>query len=189
MTICISSGNMKIGKTANISLPPGVACHCDAPCRKSGGCYADKAYRMYPGVRAAWNRNWRLWKKNKCRYFNAIYDWLYAKQPQYFRWHVSGDIPNQEYAQLMEWIADGFPKTKFLVFTKKHDLIWRDVSNLVVYRSMWPQWGDAGVTGPHAWMQDGTETRVPKDAYVCPGKCEACRFCWKGSGDVVFRKH
>jgi hypothetical protein len=63
----------------------------------------------------------------------------------------------------------------------------------VIVFSAWP-----GMTflNPHghrvAWMQDGSETRVPDDAIECPGNCESCGLCFEHDRlgrDVVFHKH
>jgi hypothetical protein len=43
-----------------------------------------------------------------------------------------------------------------------------------------------------AWMQDGTETRIPKGAIECHGNCETCGLCYelpRLGVDVVFHKH
>jgi hypothetical protein len=65
--------------------------------------------------------------------------------------------------------------------------------NLAVIFSAWP---GVRIHNPHghriAWMQDGTEYRVPKDAVRCPGNCEECGICFrlpKLGRDVVFHKH
>jgi hypothetical protein len=96
-------------------------------------------------------------------------------------------------------IAAANPSTHFLAFTKNFDVVNRFEdrravpSNLVIVFSAWPR---MNFLNPHghrvAWMQDGTETRVPKDAIGCPGNCETCGLCYELSRigrDVVFQKH
>lgn len=91
------------------------------------------------------------------------------------------------------------PRTQFLVFTKAFAVVnaYENVralpSNLAVIFSAWP---GMRIDNPHrhciAWMQDGTEDRVPKDAVECPGNCENCGICFrlpKLRRDVVFHKH
>jgi hypothetical protein len=193
----ISDGNMKLGKIPNISLTPCKACSPDAPCKKK--CYAMKAYRMYPLVRKAWDTNTKqALGKDRVKYFEDVRKFIAKKSPKFFRWHVAGDIPDEGYLYQMVAIAKTFPETKFLAFTKRHDILnnWPAAEmpdNLEVVMSMWPKWGDAEIKGfRRAWMQDGTETRVPADAIECPGFCENCGMCWslgKLGRDVVFNVH
>lgn len=193
----ISPGNMKIGKIPNISLLPGGCCADDAPCRNE--CYAMKAYKLYPGTRAAWGENTALADCDPCEYFGQIKQFLFKKKPEFFRWHVAGDILNGKYLQDMIDIANLFRETKFLAFTKRLDLLWQGTeaikqlpANLTLIQSMWPGWGTPIDGYPVAWMQDGRETRIPSTAFVCPGNCTACgQMCWSmvDGTHVVFHKH
>jgi len=194
--VAISAGNMKLGKKIpNVSLIPGGDCG-DVPCT-GDGCYALKAWRQYKETRAAWKRNSQLARRQSDAYFNQVRGFLERKRPEWFRWHVAGDILNQGYLENMKQLAREFPETKFLCFTKRHELRFGKVpGNLAIVLSFWPGWGNlsrARKKGlPVAWMQDGTETRAPKNALQCPGSCEQCAACWnlKRIGlDVVFNKH
>jgi hypothetical protein len=193
----ISPGNMKLGDIPNVSLTPCKTCHPDAPCKNK--CYAMKAYRMYPIVKKAWQANTAEMTKNRSKYFADIRKFLAKKQPKYFRWHVAGDIPDSDYLDGMLDIAREFPAVKFLCFTKRHEMFNTYApkamipENLEVVLSMWPKWGDAELQDfRRAWMQDGTETRIPENAIECPGFCEKCGMCWslgKLGRDVVFNAH
>lgn len=191
--ISISDGNTKLGSIPNISLLPGTDCGNCTLCIKD--CYAMKPVRMYPKTRAAWAKNSNLAKTDRVEYFKAILAWITLNQPEFFRWHVGGDILDQDYLEWMHIVARSSPSTKFLCFTKMYHLDFsRLPSNLVVVASMWP-----GLKShkniehlPKAWMQDGTETRVPEDAIPCPGLCEDCGMCWslpRLGVDVVFKRH
>jgi hypothetical protein len=125
---------------------------------------------------------------------------LAKSKPAFFRWHVGGDILSTDYLRRMCEIAESNPKTLFLAFTKAHSIVnqyetdgERIPINLAVIFSAWP---GMGFENPHghriAWMQDGTETRVPKDALRCFGNCEQCGMCFELPRlglDVVFPKH
>lgn len=166
---------MKIGKLANISLPPVISCKPDAPCTKR--CYALSAYKIYPSVRKAWDQNLKIFQSYPVDYFSQVDDYLKEEAPAFFRWHVSGDIPNQFYLNCMRLISKYNPETKFLCFTKQFDFSFPRIKNLKFVFSRWP--GDAcNIQGPMAWMQDGTETRIPKSAYHCYGRCDECFSCW-----------
>jgi len=199
VTVHISRGNSKLGKhIANISLPPVATCPKGVPCA-SGSCYAHKAWRQYPNVRRAWGENLAELVMNKDRYFVDILKWIWANEPEHFRWHVAGDIPNQEYLDVMAhlaWLTRR--RTRHLAFTKRYELDYGDIpENLSIIISAWPGYGVIHVpcarspTGflPIAWCQDGTETRIPLDAVECKGKCDACLYCWTATRDVWFHKH
>jgi len=188
----ISKENSKLGKIANISLPPIVSCKKDVPCKKF--CYAMKSYKCYPNVKIAWDHNYDLWKSDSKAYFDGIDEYLYNKMPMFFRWHVSGDIPNVDYLDNMIKLARDYKGTKFLAFTKQYELFKgkRIPSNLSIVFSAWPAYEMPKQTRfSIAFMQDGTEDRV-KNAIECPGNCENCGMCWnlKDLGkNVVFHKH
>ena len=196
--ISISSGNRKLGSVMNISTTPGRCCVKGIPCA-SGGCYALKAVRLYPGTRAAWRRNEDLAKHHPDSYFMQIAAQVAKAQPPLFRWHVAGDILSSDYLRGMCRIALANPHTHFLAFTKNFKVVneYEDrepiPGNLVIVFSAWPR---MTFLNPHrhrvAWMQDGTETRVPEDAIECPGNCESCGMCYeldRLGRDVVFHKH
>lgn len=191
----ISSGNNKLGSIPNVSLTPCIACSPDAPCKKS--CYASKFLRR-PNVKRAWSHNLQRARRNRAGYFADIAEFLKKKAPRFFRWHVAGDILDMDYFLAVCNIAERFPATKFLIFTKRHDIITSAnvtiPGNLAVVASMWPGWGDMEKVRnfSKAWMQDGTETRIPANAIECPGNCESCGACWgmsRAKLDVVFHKH
>ena len=111
--------------------------------------------------------------------------------PRYFRIHVAGDFLNQDHVECWALLASKWPQIRFLAFTKMHTLDYTVMpENVTVVFSMWPGLPDNAPEGaPRAWMQDGTETRVPNDALECPGKCENCFACWGTTKDVIFHKH
>ena len=196
MHVHIAPGNDKLGGIPNVSLTPGEACGRGVPCHKR--CYAMKfLYRKE--VRKAWQENYLLAAQDHRNYFTQIYEYLYKcfvklqRKPAFFRWHVGGDFLDQNYLDCVVSLAERLPTVKFLAFTKRHDLDYRALPvNLTVVFSMWPGWGTTRKQMPRAWMQDGTETRVPANALHCPGGCTDCGMCWnlKDLGrDVVFHKH
>lgn len=187
--VSISQGNLKMGNVASVSLPPIAACGNCRHCARD--CYARKAYRLYPATRAAWDRNLQLARDDRAGYFAQVRDSL--RRPRFFRWHVAGDILDQDYLDRMKAIARELPAVKFWAFTKMHDLDFRRLPrNLTIVLSMWPGMPVPRSKLPRAWMQDGTETRIPTNAIECPGNCETCGACAelrKIGRDVFFRKH
>jgi hypothetical protein len=154
---------------------------------------------MYPATRKAWSRNDRIARHHPDLYFTQIAARVAKSKPHLFRWHVAGDILSEEYLRGMCWIAAINPITHFLAFTKAFPIVNRHEDhqaipdNLVIVFSAWPGMQFDNPYGHRvAWMQDGTETRVPADAITCPGNCESCGLCYelpKLGRDVVFHKH
>ena len=197
MRISISDGNTKMGKVPSVSLTPCVSCAKDAPCRKR--CYILKAFRMYEATRKAYRSNLTAYRRNPSGYFAAIDAYLNRKQSKYFRFHVGGDCPDAKYMLHVVAMASKHPNTTFLLFTKRYQWV-SDImdkmslpSNLSIVLSAWPGYDMHNPHGlPVAWMQDGTETRVPDTALPCPGNCETCGLCFKLAAtgcDVVFNAH
>lgn len=186
----ITTGNKKLGNVLNVSTSPVIGCG-DVPCRK--GCYAVKIAAFHKNVARAWRNNYRLAHTHPDVYFGDIAKAIERRKPELFRWHVSGEILGQWYLDRMNKIALQFPTVKFLCFTKQFGLDYSAVpSNLNIVFSIWPGWKlPTNTTFPRAYMQDGTETRVPPDAKECPGNCAVCQKCWHlGKGQsVVFHKH
>jgi len=145
---------------------------------------------MYKNVQNAWSHNFRVFKRNRVKFFEDIFTYLLSNSPAYFRWHVSGDIQDQDYLEQMKAIAVQFPGTKFLAFTKQLDLDFSNLpKNLTIVASMWTNWGNPkDVKLPKAWFQDGSENRIPKNAYVCIRDCSQCYVCW-GLGKKGKHKH
>lgn len=199
-SLFISPGNKKLGKksTWNINLPPHLTC-MNRKCFTEGCCYNLKAWRLFPTVKISWVKNWLFYIENSTKYFDEIINKIHRakKLPEFFRWHASGDIPNQAYFDGMKRVAYICSEVKFLVFTKNFDLIFKGIpKNLEIIISAWP-----GVKlPPHlrrrfpiAWFIDGRETRkTTKKVVDCPGKCDECRICWNLSErkkHVAFHKH
>lgn len=190
----VSHGNTKLGAFPNLSLCPGTDCG-NVPCKQQ--CYAMKAFRQYKDVRECWQRNSNAARTDLVGFMADVRAYLTANRPRFFRWHVAGDIPTLKYWVHMKRIARLFPDVRFLCFTKRANLGMRcKPDNLTVVFSMWPGWGDEkrirrkGL--PIAWMQDGTEDRIPDDALECPGGCDECGMCWQLptlGRDVYFLAH
>lgn len=195
--VAISRGNRKLGAILNVSTEPVRCCPKGIPCAE--GCYALKSIRLYPDTRKAWAKNCRIAKTNPRNYFAQISKVVADRRPRHFRWHVAGDILSLDYLHRMCRIASHNPRTRFLAFTKAFTVVnaYENTralpNNLAVIFSGWP---GMKIDNPHghriAWMQDGTEDRVPEDALECPGNCEGCGICFRLprlGRDVVFQKH
>jgi hypothetical protein len=187
--ISVSKGNRKLGNIPNVSLPPVITCLPDAPCVRD--CYARKAYRLYPQTRAAWDANLALYLSSPASYFASLSRFLSEHASPYFRYHASGDIPDENYYSNMRILADAHPSTRFLCYTRKVDIVRQGgpcAPNLVMMISSWID-ETRGEEYPVFQV-------IPKHAIYpyglpCPGACSSCRACYHArAGDLVtIEKH
>ena len=197
MTAIISKQNSKLGKVDNFSLTPLTTCSKEACSTCGKDCYAAKFYRIYPTVKNAWNTNTELALNDLVTLEKDITGSLTRSKPALFRIHVGGDFPTRKYAQMWARIAHRFPDTKFLAFTKRWDIVeeMHFPGNMKLVYSAWPGMQAPPSGHPIAWMDDGTENRIPADAHICMGghngiTCSTCKACWNlDKKDVVFLKH
>lgn len=188
LQISISRGNIKLGDVPSVSLPPVVTCPHGVPC--AAKCYAAKIARLRPSVRKAYARNLSILSESPESYHLQVR--AAAVTSRFFRWHVSGDIPDLSYLLWMVETAQACPATRFLCFTKRYKLlndyirVYGDLpSNLQVIFS---EWGDGwDVPNPYnlptaAVVFKGT---TPRDGWkICGGNCSACAACGIGCWDL-----
>lgn len=195
----ISSGNTKMGPVPSFSLPSGLTCSPEARKTCHHDCYYRRHVERFPLVRKYGKQNLDMCL-NSLAETEEYLNWYFSNPnaPRLFRIHVGGDFYNAEYFAMWVRVISSHPNTQFLAFTKQFDVIaeYKEAlpENLSLILSAWP-----GLEIPKklrsrfpvAWMQDGTETRVPSDAIQCTGNCMECKAkCWALSGcDVVFKKH
>jgi len=202
--ISISGGNNKMGLIPSVSLPAVETCPSWVPCKKT--CYIVKNVSRYArSALKAYTRNWTIYKADPDFYFSQIKNYnhfrFYTEMEKdekdrilYFRYHVSGDIPDDYYWNKMKEVAEAVPGINFMVITKAYFTVDNDLpDNLSLMISGWP-----GLAIPNRlegipiiWMQDGTETRA-KGAFPCSGACDECFQCWNSKRDgknIVIQKH
>lgn len=176
MVVKISKGNIKTGKIPAVSLTPVKSCGNCKYCREK--CYAIKSYRQYPAVRKAWDGNYNLYKRDPEGYFTGIAEYLLNSMPEFFRFHVSGDIPDQEYLDSIKELSRAFPDVKFLVFTKMFDFNYSNTpENLSIVFSMFPGMKKPTKNFPIAYAINEGDI-IPDNSINCPGNCETCGVCW-----------
>ena len=198
--MCISSGNRKIGRVLNVSLPPVISCGNCKQCMHF--CYDIKACLRYTNtVISARIRNWVILQKDRDEYFRRIDEKLARRRSRkFFRWHVAGDIIDADYLDRMVQLARKYPDFRFCTYTKMYSLVnryhdengGRDAipENLVIMFSDWD-----GVPMPNPYnhpvfacrMKDGNKDHDPEyfeHLFKCPGNCdyctEHCRGCVAG---------
>ena len=177
LTVSISKGNRKMGAIPSVSLPACITCNPSAPCFKQ--CYAAKIERIYKTARESYQRNLDILKADPGEY------WLQVKAAamvnRFFRYHVSGDIPNPDYFVQMIKLAKELPNTNFLAFTKQYNIVNQFINdggaipnNLKIIFSNWGSWK---CDNPHNLPQCEVifnGDNVPDQWKICGGNCTEC---------------
>jgi len=197
LSVKLSKGNSKMGSMLSISVPAGVTCRVNAPCRKE--CYACKGSFCFPNVKNAYSNNLDCYNESKDNFKNTFLAQLPILGA--FRWHVSGDIIDKNYLKMMINIANLSKEVKHLAFTKKYELINEFIANggvipenLVVVFSAWKGLEfENPYQLPIAYMRDkeNLDKRIPDNTKECPSGCSTCMKCWglKHNESITFNKH
>lgn len=196
--ISISNGNSKMGAIPSVSLPACVTCNPFAPCFKK--CYAAKLERIYPSVKNAYARNLDILNDDPAAYWQQVK--AAAVVTRFFRYHVSGDIPNATYFAEMVKTAEEIPTTKFLAFTKQYQTVNDFINgggvipeNLKIIFSSWGAWK---CENPHNLPTSEVIFKgcEPSENWkVCGGNCTECACrgvgCWevKNGETIAFYEH
>lgn len=198
--ISISKGNAKMGEIMSVSLPAIITCGKDVPCKKK--CYANRIEVRRSNVREAYEKNWGILKTDPDTYWREVEASI--KMSRFFRFHVSGDIPDMDYLKRMFAVARRNKHCKILCFTKKYDLVNEYLStgvhkpsNLLLFFSVWPGYecnNPFRLPEAHVRLKNG-KTTAPDKAVECKGNCSECGIndsgCWvlKKGQSVVFDEH
>jgi len=189
-----------MGSIPSVSLPAGVTCRRDCACYSE--CYARKLERLRPTVRNAYQSNYELLRSDPTTYWREVE--ASVMMSRFFRFHVSGDMPNGNYFTHMVDVARRNPQCEILCFTKKYGIVNNYLSHGGVIppnlHMIFSAWKGMEMVNPynlpeaHVRYRDGSTT-ARSDAVFCGGNCTECALtdsgCWKlGYGDqVVFNKH
>lgn len=184
--VSISKGNSKMGMIPSVSLPACITCNPNAPCFKL--CYAAKITRLYKTVKTAYQNNLDILKQDPALYWEQVKQ--AASMARYFRYHVSGDIPDILYLYEMIRTAEQLPHTQFLAFTKQYTIVNTAIDtgvkipeNLKIIFSNWGAWK---CENPHNLPEceiilKGSEPAP--DWKICGGNCTECACsgigCWE----------
>ena len=198
MKISISKGNAKMGAIPSVSLPACTTCNPSAPCFKK--CYAAKISRLRSTVKTAYERNLEILYSNPSEYWQQVRD--AAKMAKYFRFHVSGDIPDALYLYHMILTAKMIPDTHFLAFTKQHQIVndYLDNGGTIPenMQIIFSNWGAWKCDNPHKLptCEIVFKGEEPRDGWkTCGGNCTECACrgvgCWelKHGETIAIREH
>lgn len=114
-----SNGNKKMGAIPSVSLPAVQTCRKGCACAKY--CYALRMEKFRKNVHDSYISNYNLYTENREKYWADINAKLFASR--FFRFHVSGDIPDMEYCKDMFRVAEKNSHCQTLVFTKQYEIV------------------------------------------------------------------
>ena len=187
-----------MGSIQSVSLPSVITCRS---CGCQEKCYARKLERLRPSVAKAYQRNLEILKTDPDTYWREVEASIMMSR--FFRFHVSGDIPNMDYFTHMVDIARRNLHCQILCFTKKFEIVneyaaMRPIpDNLHIIFSAWI---GLKMVNPFSFptaevrYKDGT-CFARKDAKECGGNCTTCAVtgdgCWmlKHGEQIVFNEH
>ena len=186
MNVSISEGNSKMGAIPSVSLPAITTCNPAAPCFKL--CYAAKIARLRKTVQTAYDRNYEILTTNPAQYWIEVRK--AATTARFFRYHVSGDIPDIAYFNHMVQLAEHLPHTTFLAFTKQYHIVNEYITkyapipeNLKIIFSNWGAWK---CDNPHNLPTCEIILKGNEPApnwKICGGNCTECACrgigCWE----------
>jgi hypothetical protein len=200
--VSISKGNAKMGAIPSVSLPPIITCPRGAPC--AGKCYAAKLCRIYPTVKNAYQNNLDILNNNEYEYWLQVHRAINTSK--YFRFHVSGDIPNFKYFVEMVNAAKKNPGTQILAFTKQYKIVNDYIDtfgelpdNLHLIFSRWDSKWNVSINNPHDLPMSAVIFKHSPDTIeyskICGGNCTECACrgvgCWelKKGETIAFYEH
>lgn len=198
-SVSISKGNIKMGAISSVSLPSIVTCR---NCKCIDKCYANKIERLRPSVRNAYARNLTILREDPTTYWREVEAAIMTSR--FFRFHVSGDIPNPEYLSKMLEIASRNQHCEILCFTKRYEYVNDAIEagaeipkNLHLIFSGWPgleMKNPHRLPEAHVMFRTGITT-ARADATPCGGNCTECACtdsgCWalRPGEQIVFNEH
>lgn len=117
--VSISNENDKLGKIKSISLPAVKTCNPLAPCFRY--CYARKLAAYRSNVGKSYENNLNVLNSDRDAYFMQLKAIAYMERV--FRYHVSGDIPDEDYFRRMIKLAEEIPTCTFFTYTKQFGIV------------------------------------------------------------------
>lgn len=196
--VCISKGNDKMGTIPSVSLPAITTCR-KCGCNKL--CYATKGRFTFGNVKNSLDRNFDILTSDPKKYWTEVD--CAMKLNRYFRFHVSGDIPNMEYLDNLVKTTRANKHCDVLIFTKKYELVNEYLESHKLPKNLhmlFSAWKGLNMPNPHklpeahVFFKDGTTTAKPT-AKPCGGHCINCVLrgegCWslKRNEQVVIIEH
>lgn len=183
--VSISRGNIKMGAIQSVSLPAMVTCSKDAVKHCGKKCYAVRMEKRRATVKDTYTKNFKILTENPEQYWREVE--ASVMTTTVFRWHVSGDIVNEDYLQHMVDIATRNNHCNMVCFTKKYDIVnaWIEKGGVIPQNLhlIFSVWRDLECPNPHGMPEchiiykDGYTTARDGGNWLCSGNCFECYKC------------
>jgi hypothetical protein len=188
-------GNSKMGTRVYLfNLPPHLTCKPSKWCLKGRdgkpACYARRNNFLLPNVKEAAKRRYQASKRKD--FVEKMLEELEKVQPEFFRWHSSGDCYSKEYIEKIIEIVKNIPDTLFRTTTRRRDLKTplrklARLPNMIVRESL-----DTEFTKPTMGLPVAAISSLPiaEGMIECPNDCDACgHYCRQDPCDMCFDEH
>lgn len=157
---------------------------------------------LRPSVAKAYQRNLDVLQSDPDTYWREVEASIMMSR--FFRFHVSGDIPDLNYLEHMVDISDRNKHCQILCFTKKYEIVNGFIESggeiPVNLHIIFSAWVGLNMVNPfsfpeaHVRYRDGSTT-AKYGAVECGGNCTECATtdggCWilKNGEQVIFDEH
>lgn len=193
-SICVSSGNTKLGKVKNFSLPSGISC----PGKSSWceNCYANRYEKRYKTCRESYDRNLKYSKES---FFSELLIDRLTELPGYdVRIHPSGDFYSVDYIDKWIEVCKKMNNHDFWCYTRSWivpELLKKirelnKLDNVQIFLSTDPTMYIPPSDFRIAFIKDDERS----NGIVCfhdegvKHTCSECGYCFKNKkGNVVFK--
>lgn len=115
-------------------------------------------------------------------YFNEIKSYLGKRRKplRFFRWNVSGDVPDIAYFKSILSVASVFPETQFALYARRAFILDKYEPgnlpiNLEVRESVWINEQPRSKFAPFIVFEKDSPIY---GSFVCPGNCAWCLRCY-----------
>lgn len=145
-------------------------------------CYAVKAERQYPNVRAHRTRQAEFWKRSSAEEFVAAFNVSRRRTTKALRFNESGGIAGQSDIQKIANIARALPDLTVYLYTSRVDLWEAGAFDCL------PPGVTVNGSGfmAHNAFRSRPAGNIPKGAFVCGMDCRTCDVCSRRNGLDIF---
>lgn len=193
--VVLSRGNVKIGRVLNVSTAALKTCgNCSGCCFY---CYDIKASLQYQNVLNARAKNTVLAITNRDKFFSDIDQAMTRRRTnKYFRFHVAGDIIDNDYFKRMIETAKNHPDFIIWTYTKQYKIV-NDYCNKYDKQSipenlhiMFSEWRGMQLVNPYNFPEFRVvfKGETPPEGFYCPGNCDVCKQLNRGclAGETTY---
>lgn len=151
-----------MGSIPSISLPAIETC---ISCACNVKCYAKRMEQRWKNVRKSYQNNLILYKTEPETFWREAEAAIMMSR--FFRFHVSGDIPDPDYFKKMVEIASRNPHCQILCFTKKFGIV-----NDYIFKHGWKEVYGVGRKGIYELLrtdfifEEAAQIAIPSNLHI-----------------------